>query len=876
MFGSIVKLMRYLFNYSDREVRRCRAVAVRINELEPAYQKMSDDELRARTPYFKQQLEQGAELDDILIDAFATVRETSRRVLNMRHFDVQLIGGMVLHEGKIAEMKTGEGKTLVATLPLYLNALTGKGAHLVTVNDYLARRDSEWMGRIYRFLGLSVGLVLNQMEPAERRVSYGADITYGTNNEFGFDYLRDNMAVSLEEQVQRAFNYAIVDEVDSILIDEARTPLIISGPAENATSKYYEISTIAKQLRREIDYQVDEKARTVAITEEGVARVEKLCNISNWYESSNIKNVHLLNQSLKAHNLFKLDRDYVVKEGEVIIVDEFTGRLMIGRRYSEGLHQAIEAKEGVKILRENQTLATITLQNYFRMYKKLAGMTGTAETEAREFGEIYKLPTVVIPTNSDLIRQDAADVIYKNEKAKYKAVVDEIESVHKERKQPMLVGTISIEKSELLGDMLKKRGIQCNILNAKYHEKEAEIVSQAGRKGAITIATNMAGRGTDIVLGGNPEMLIKMEANNIEDENEKKKMLEKYKQACAAEKEEVLKSGGLYIIGTERHESRRIDNQLRGRSGRQGDPGLTRFFLSLEDDLLRLFGSDRISGLMETFGMEEDVPIESRLVSGAIESAQKRVEARNFDIRKHVLKYDDVMNSQREAIYKQRQQILETTDVTDIMMEMFEEVIENMITAHINFEHYEEERDYAKLCEQFYAFFEVKIDIASISELDQEELFEKLLEEAKKAYDAKRSAIGAEVFLNLQKYIMLKMIDDSWKEHLTAMDDLEEGIGLRAYGQKDPLVEYKIEGTQMFEEMINGIKESVIGMLFKLRPVEKEEAEELKPKKQVIYTNRDDSIAQKTIKRDSAKVGRNDACPCGSGQKYKKCCGKDK
>ena len=872
MFDFIYKAMRYLFNYSDREVRRARAIAMRINELEPAFQKLTDDELKAKTPYFKQQLEQGATLDDILIEAFATVRETSQRVLKMRHFDVQLIGGIMLHEGKIAEMKTGEGKTLVATLPLYLNALGGKGVHLVTVNDYLARRDSEWMGKIYKFLGLSVGLVLNQMEPPERRASYGADITYGTNNEFGFDYLRDNMAVTLDEQVQRAFNYAIVDEVDSILIDEARTPLIISGPAENATSKYYELSTIAKQLKRESDYQVDEKARTVALTEEGVSRIERMCNISNWYESSNIKNVHLLNQALKAHNLFRLDRDYVVKDGEVIIVDEFTGRLMVGRRYSEGLHQAIEAKEGVKILRENQTLATITLQNYFRMYKKLAGMTGTAETEAREFGEIYKLPTVVAPPNRPTTRQDAADVIYKTELAKYKAVVEEIESVHNERKQPILVGTISIEKSELLGDLLKKRGIRCSILNAKYHEKEAEIVAQAGRKGAITIATNMAGRGTDIILGGNPDMMLNSEANNIADENERLKMLEEYRKVCMSEKEEVIKAGGLYILGTERHESRRIDNQLRGRSGRQGDPGLTRFFLSLEDDLLRLFGSDRISGLMNTFGMEEDVPIESGLVSRAIESAQKRVEARNFDIRKHVLKYDDVMNSQREAIYKQRQEILENEDVTGIMMEMIEEIVEGMIVAHVNFEQYEEERNYIQLCDQFAAIFEIKPDRKEIIELNQQDLFDKLAAEAKKAYDAKREDIGAEVFVKLQKYIMLKMIDDSWKEHLTAMDDLEEGIGLRAYGQKDPLVEYKIEGTQMFEEMISGIKESVIGMLFKLRPV-REEVEEVKPKKQVYYTNRDDSEKQKTVRRDTDKIGRNDNCPCGSGKKYKKCCG---
>ena len=866
--------MRYLFNKSDREVRRCRIVAARVNELEPEMAKLSNDELKAKTPYFKEQLANGATLDDILIEAFAVVRETSKRVLNMRHFDVQLIGGMILHEGKIAEMKTGEGKTLVATLPLYLNALEGKGAHLVTVNDYLARRDSEWMGKIYKFLGLSVGLILNQMTPAERVDGYGADITYGTNNEFGFDYLRDNMAVAAEDLVQRPFNFAIVDEVDSILIDEARTPLIISGPAENATNRYYEISAIAKQLRREVDYNVDEKSRTVAISEEGVARVERLCNVSNWYDSSNIKNVHLLNQALKAHNLFKLDRDYVVKEGEVIIVDEFTGRLMIGRRYSEGLHQSIEAKEGVKILRENQTLATITLQNYFRMYKKLAGMTGTAETEAREFEEIYKLKTVVIPTHHDMVRQDAPDVIFKTEKSKFKAVCDEIEAVHNEKKQPVLVGTISIEKSELLGEILRKRGITCSVLNAKYHEKEAEIVSQAGRLGSITIATNMAGRGTDIVLGGNPEMLAKQHiAQNPEGTEEYKHIYEKYKAECEAEKQQVIESGGLYILGTERHESRRIDNQLRGRSGRQGDPGLSRFFLALDDDLLRLFGSDRISGLMETFGMEEDVPIESGLVSKAIESAQKRVEARNFDIRKHVLKYDDVMNSQRDAIYKQRQTILRSDDATEIILEMFEELIENLIIAFIDFEKYEEERDYPKLCDQFANLFCVKIEPKKIEQLTQAELFDNLLDEARKAYEIKRGQIGPEVFVKLEKFILLKMIDDAWKEHLTAMDDLEEGIGLRAYGQKDPLVEYKIEGTQMFEEMIDGIKQSVVEMIFKLQPVKNVE-EDLEPEKPVYFTNKDDSISdKKTVRRDAAKVGRNDDCPCGSGKKYKKCCG---
>jgi len=874
MFEPLIKLMRYLFNKSDREVRRCRLTAIRINEMEPEISKLSDDELKAKTPYFKEQLANGATLDDILIEAFAVVRETSKRVLNMRHFDSQLIGGMILHEGRIAEMKTGEGKTLVATLPLYLNALEGKGAHLVTVNDYLARRDSEWMGKIYGFLGLSVGLILNQMTPAERLEGYGADITYGTNNEFGFDYLRDNMAVAAEDLVQRPFHYAIVDEVDSILIDEARTPLIISGPAENATNRYYEIATIVKQLRREVDYNVDEKSRTVAITEEGVARVEKLCGVSNWYDSSNIKNVHLLNQALKALNLFKLDRDYVVKEGEVIIVDEFTGRLMIGRRYSEGLHQSIEAKEGVKILRENQTLATITLQNYFRMYKKLAGMTGTAETEAREFEEIYKLQTVVIPTNRDMVRQDAPDVIFKNEKSKFKAVCDEIEAVFNEKKQPVLVGTISIEKSEILGDMLRKRGIACNILNAKYHEKEAEIVSQAGRRGTITIATNMAGRGTDIVLGGNPEMLARQHIDkNPEGTEEYKHLVEKYRNECEAEKKQVIESGGLYILGTERHESRRIDNQLRGRSGRQGDPGLSRFFLALDDDLLRLFGSDRISGLMETFGMEEDVPIESGLVSRAIESAQKRVEARNFDIRKHVLKYDDVMNSQRDAIYKQRQAILRAEDATDIILEMFEELVENLIVAFIDFEKHEEEREYTKLCDQFANLFCVRIDPKNIEQLTQTELFDNLLDEAKKAYEVKRGQIGPEVFVKLQKFILLKMIDDAWKEHLTAMDDLEEGIGLRAYGQKDPLVEYKIEGTQMFEEMIDGIKQSVVEMIFKLQPVKNVE-EDLEPEKPVYFTNKDDSINdKKTVKRDAAKVGRNDDCPCGSGKKYKKCCG---
>ncbi|MEZ7890805.1 MAG: preprotein translocase subunit SecA [Candidatus Wallbacteria bacterium] len=839
IFDSLVAGMRYLFNKSDREVRRCMEIVHVINGLEPEMQKLTDEQLQAKTPYFKERLAAGETLDDILPEAFAAVREASRRVLNMRHFDVQLIGGIVLHKGKIAEMKTGEGKTLVATLPLYLNALSGLGVHLVTVNEYLARRDSEWMGQVYKFMGLSVGLILNNMDSAEKREAYNADITYGTNSEFGFDYLRNNMAVSPDELVQRDFNFAIVDEVDSILIDEARTPLIISGPAENATAKYYEMTSIAKQLRREVDFQVDEKSKTVSITEEGVARVEKLCNISNWYDPGNIKNVHLLHQALKANNLFKLDRDYVVKDGEVIIVDEFTGRLMFGRRYSEGLHQSIEAKEGVKVLRENQTLATITLQNYFRMYKKLGGMTGTAETEAREFEEIYKLQTVVIPTNKTISRDDAADVIFRTEKEKYNAVADEIERVFNEKKQPLLVGTTAIDKSELLADMLKKRGINCSVLNAKHHEKEAEIVKEAGKHGGITIATNMAGRGTDIVLD-----------------------------------DDARKAGGLYVIGTERHESRRIDNQLRGRSGRQGDPGISRFFLSLEDDLLRLFGSDKISGIMESLGMEEGVPIESGLVSRAIESAQKRVEARNFDIRKHVLKYDDVMNSQRDAIYKQRQQILKSADVTEVVLEMFEELIEDMIVDFIDFDKYDEDREYGKLSDLFYNIFGVRIEVAVLAKYTQNDLYEMLLSEAKKAYELKRESIGGEVFVSLQKYILLKMIDDSWKEHLTAMDDLEEGIGLRAYGQKDPLVEYKIEGTMMFEQMIEGIKENCVSMIFKLQPIKEEVVEEeLKPKKQVYFTNRDEAETIKTVKRDNTKIGRNDMCPCGSGKKYKKCCG---
>ncbi len=806
----------------------------------------------------------------------------------MRHFDVQMLGGVVLHEGKIAEMKTGEGKTLVATLPVYLNAIDGRGVHVVTVNDYLAKRDTQWMGPIYNFLGLSVGAIqhdvsflydpsyrstdkrLDFLRPCSRQDAYLADITYGTNNEYGFDYLRDNMKYELSDYCQRELNYAIVDEVDSILIDEARTPLIISGPSEESTDKYYKIDKIIPKLQKDTDYTIDEKAKTAILTEEGNIRVERLLGAGNLYDPENIELVHHVLQALKAYTLFKKDVDYVVKEGEVLIVDEFTGRLMPGRRWSDGLHQAVEAKEGVKIESENQTLATITFQNYFRMYKKLAGMTGTADTEAEEFAKIYNLEVMVIPTNQPMVRSDYPDTVYKSEKGKFNAVITEIEDLHK-KGQPILVGTISIEKSETLSLLLKKKGIPHSVLNAKYHEKEAEIISQAGRSGAVTIATNMAGRGTDIVLGGNPEGLgreILRDKTDYTDE-EWKHALMKAEDVCKIDREKVLSAGGFHILGTERHEARRIDNQLRGRSGRQGDPGSSRFYLSLEDDLMRIFGSDRISGLMDKLGMDEDMPIENKMVTKAIENAQKRVEAHNFDIRKHLLEYDDVMNKQRTEIYSFRKEILQGESLKERIFGMVDEVVDELLLIYCPEEKHREEWDIKGLKDSLYGIFSLAPDTSSVN---QDSLRDTLSSEINKAYEQKESEVGSDVVRYLEKVIMLQVIDAQWKDHLLAMDHLKEGIGLRGYGQKDPLVEYKKEAFDIFAEMTSRISIEVVSRLFKIQ-VQKKETVKKEPAKQtrLNYNRGEGSVAQ-TVRREK-KVGRNDPCPCGSGKKYKKCCG---
>ena len=790
------------------------------------------------------------------------------------------MGGIVLHEGKIAEMKTGEGKTLVATLPVYLNALTGKGVHVVTVNDYLAKRDSDWMGRIYRFLGLSVGVILHSLNAEERRAAYHADITYGTNNEFGFDYLRDNMAFSVEEMVQGELHYAIVDEVDSILIDEARTPLIISGQAEESTDLYYKFARIAPKLRIEEDYTVDEKAHTVAVTEEGVAKVEQMVGVENLYDDQNTDMVHHLNQALKAKELMKRDRDYVVKDGEVIIVDEFTGRLMFGRRYSEGLHQAIEAKEGVKIENESQTLATITFQNYFRMYDKLAGMTGTAETEEAEFRKIYKLPVTVMPTNLDMVRADHPDVIYKTESGKFRAVVDEIAAIH-ETGRPVLVGTISIEKSEILSGMLKRRGIPHQVLNAKYHEKEAEIIAQAGRSESVTIATNMAGRGTDIVLGGNPEFLARdiLRSRGIESEQatdeEYQMTLEEAKKITGGDHQKVITAGGLHIIGTERHESRRIDNQLRGRAGRQGDPGSSRFFVAMEDDLMRLFGGETISGLMERLGWTEDMPIEHKAIASRIETAQRKVESRNFEIRKHVLDYDDVLNKQREIIYELRRKLLFGEDIHEKVLEMFDDVIRQLMEVYTNEKVIPEEWDLEGLLQALSTNLlpQQSISLEEIAKANYEELHDIIHSRTMEFYEDKEAAIGTEYLREIERRVMLQTIDTNWMSHLEAMDGLKEGIGLRAYAQNDPLVAYKIEAYQMFKEMRDNINEEVIRVLSKFQLVSEEKIVK-KPKIRNIATNLDEdgtsAVQQRTVGK---KVGRNDPCPCGSGKKYKKCCG---
>ena len=885
MVGTLLR--RVFGTKNERELKRLWPIVEQVTSLETHIATLSDSQLRDKSEEFKKRLEGGETLDDILPDAFAVVREVSKRRLKMRHFDVQILGGIVLHEGKIAEMKTGEGKTLVATLPVYLNALEGKGVHVVTVNDYLAKRDTQWMGPIYSFLGLSIGVIqhdnsflydpsyfstdkrLEFLKPCSRKEAYLADITYGTNNEFGFDYLRDNMKYEISDYCQRELNYAIVDEVDSILIDEARTPLIISGPSEESTDKYYKIDRIIPNLQKDIDYTVDEKAKTAILSEDGNIKVERLLGAGNLYDPANIELVHHVLQALKAHTLFKKDVEYVVKDGEVIIVDEFTGRLMPGRRWSDGLHQAIEAKEGVKIESENQTLATITFQNYFRMYKKLAGMTGTADTEAEEFAKIYNLEVIVVPTNEPMIRDDYPDVIYKTEKGKFNAVIGEIEELHK-KGHPVLVGTISIEKSEILSHLLKKKGIPHSVLNAKYHEREAEIIVQAGRSGAVTIATNMAGRGTDIILGGNLEGLAREFLKDKKDytEDDFKQALSKAEDICEKDREKVLSLGGLHILATERHEARRIDNQLRGRTGRQGDPGSSRFYLSLEDELMRIFGSDRISGLMGKLGMDEDIPIENRMVTKAIENAQKRVEAHNFDIRKHLLEYDDVMNKQRTEIYSFRKEILQGENLKDRIYSMIDEVVEEVLSIYCPEEKHREEWNMKGLNDAVYGIFSVMLNVTPV---DLNSFRETLISEIRNAYERKESEIGSEMMRYLEKIILLQVVDTQWKDHLLAMDYLKEGIGLRGYGQRDPLVEYKKEAFDIFAEMIGRTSTEVVSRLFKIQ-IQKQETLSREQKQMQLNYNRGEGAAVQTVRR-GRKVGRNEPCPCGSGKKYKKCCG---
>ncbi len=840
---------------NDRILKRLGPNVQKINGFEAEISRLTDAELQAKTGFFRERLAKGETVNAILPEAFAVVREASKRILKMRHFDVQLIGGMVLHEGKISEMATGEGKTLVATLPVYLNALTGKGVHVITVNDYLAKRDREWMGPVYEFLGLSVGVIQHGTSPEERKKAYQSDVTYGTNNEFGFDYLRDNMVRHMEQRVQRNLHYAIVDEVDSILIDEARTPLIISGPSDESTDKYFKIDKIIPAMKKEEDYQIEEKTRTVALTDKGIKKAEEALHVENLYDPNNVELVHHVNQALRAHTLFKKDVDYVVKDGEVIIVDEFTGRLMPGRRYSDGLHQALEAKENVKVEEENQTLATITFQNYFRMYEKLAGMTGTAQTEAQEFHEIYKLDVVVIPTNRPLSRQNFPDQIYRTEREKFGAVVKEIVELHK-KGRPVLVGTVSIEKSEHLSSLLKRTHVLHNVLNAKYHEMEAEIIKQAGQNSAVTIATNMAGRGTDIVLG-----------------------------------EGVAALGGLHVVGTERHEARRIDNQLRGRSGRQGDPGSSRFYLSLEDDLMRIFGSERLSGMMQKMGMEEGQEIEHPLVTRAIETAQKRVEGRNFEIRKQLLEYDNVMNRQREVIYAERRKVLEGEDLREHYLGMIEEVVDDLAAGYAP----QDEESFKSLSESVRKIFPISLE--SLESDSGDVLSDALIDRAKAAYEQKEKTVGPENVRHLERLILLDVVDSKWKEHLRNMDDLREGIGLRGYGQKDPLVEYKREAFQGFQEMVQTIKEDSLAFIFRVQPVSHlaEKVAEppikkaaplqfLHPEVSKVPTSLastvqrndlsgEDEIASPTVVRHEEKVGRNDPCPCGSGKKYKKCHG---
>jgi preprotein translocase subunit SecA len=892
MASSLTQISRKIFgSRNDRELKRMRPSVDRVNELEAEFEKKSQEELRAlivewraRISAIEEQEEREGALWDLLPEVFAAVREASKRTLGQRHFDVQLIGGMVLHQGRIAEMKTGEGKTLVATLPAVLNALAGRGVHVVTVNDYLARRDSEWMGRIYGYLGLTVGVIVHGVTDQDRKIAYGCDITYGQNNEFGFDYLRDNMKFNLEEYVQREHYFAIVDEVDSILIDEARTPLIISGASEDSTDTYYVVDRVIPRLKIEDHYTVDEKLRTVAMTEDGVTRVEQLLGIDNLYDPRNILLLHHVNQGLKAHALFKRDVDYVVKDGQVVIVDEFTGRLMPGRRWSDGLHQAVEAKENVKIESENQTLATITFQNYFRMYKKLAGMTGTADTESVEFREIYRLEVMVMPTNKPMVRVDNHDVVFKTEEEKFDAVVEEIKDCY-ERGQPVLVGTVSIEKSERVANNLKKTGIKHFVLNAKNHEREAEIVAQAGRYKAVTISTNMAGRGTDIVLGGNPEGLAATETATRDPADPNfQQALEKYRNQCAVEREQVLAAGGLHILGTERHESRRIDNQLRGRSGRQGDAGSSRFFLSLEDDLLRIFGADRLKGLMGAIGMEDNVPIEHRWISKAIENAQKKVEAHNFDMRKHLLEYDDVMNKQREVVYHRRRELLSGEPLKEDILELSDELVEAIAEAHADKESDHADWGWKEIEDAFFKQFKFRPGFRENlngAALDTPaDLIELATQKVHEVYDQREVEFTEPVMRQIEKIVMLQTLDALWKDHLLAMDHLKEGIGLRGYAQKNPLVEYQKEGFEMFESLMRVMGQDVVEKVFSVqvrREQDVQQIEQQQPRPQrVVMSHGDEPVAAEapTVKRDGDKVGRNDACPCGSGKKYKRCHGK--
>ena len=886
-------LAKVIGTQNDRELKRLRPIVARINELEPSVRPLSDADLRARTDVFRQRVAQGESLDAVLPEAFAVVREAGRRVLNMRHFDVQLIGGMVLHGGKIAEMKTGEGKTLVATLPAYLNALEGRGVHVVTVNDYLARRDSEWMGRVYRFLGMTVGVIQHELNDAERQVAYGADITYGTNNEFGFDYLRDNMKFALEEYVQRELNFAIVDEVDSILVDEARTPLIISGPAEESTEKYAIIDRIIPKLKRgrkvekgepeEGDFAVDEKMKSAILTEQGIARCEELLGVDNLYDPGHIDTLHHVNQALRAHALFERDVDYVVNDGEVVIVDEFTGRMMPGRRWSDGLHQAVEAKEGVKVERENQTLATITFQNYFRMYNKLAGMTGTADTEAVEFKKIYNLDVLVMPTHRNMVRIDHPDVVYKTEREKFEAVVQEIEECH-EKGQPVLVGTISIEKSERLSGMLKRRGVRHHVLNAKHHEREAEIVAQAGRHEAVTISTNMAGRGTDIILGGNPEFLAAAEAGTRDPESpEFQAALAKFTSECAEGREKVLEAGGLHILGTERHESRRIDNQLRGRAGRQGDPGSSRFFLSLEDDLLRIFGAERIQGLMTRLGMEEGEPIEHKMISRAIANAQAKVEGHNFDIRKHLLEYDDVMNKQREVIYHRRRETLAGESLKEDVLEMIDDLSASCAQAAVDGALASGEWDWDAVHNAIVDRFGVRLELSEDDRvnLTTDKLEAILSENIRALYEAREQGFGEPVMRHLEKVILLQTIDQQWKDHLLTMDRLKEGVGLRGYAQQNPLQAYQKEGFTLFGDMIERIDAEAVKKLLTVQLVREEDIERIEEQRRPQpMTLSHGAVVEaapaqnKAVTPEGDKLGRNDPCPCGSGKKYKRCHGK--